>query len=383
MSSSLTMRFQRPVIALSLVAVLCSSAVGQDKGPAPKSAPKANEKNATVAKGETASELDKAIYYVFQAKNNDYWFGSDERGVYRYNGKTLVNFTTKDGLSHNRIRGIQEDKSGNIYFTTSAWDGGRTYAHSISKFDGKTFSTLAVTETTSSDNAWKLHPDDLWFAGPQDSGAVYRHDGKTLHRLEFPKTKAGDEVIAKYPRDKYPNAKFSPYDVYSIFKDSKGNLWFGTALLGICRYDGKSFAWLPDSELRNGSFGTRSIIEDKDGRFWFCNSLHRYDVDLSKPADPKFKAVEGIRDVKDPKKALVGGIMSSTVDNTGALWMATYGEGVWRYDGKGITHYPVKDGEKAIKLFTIHKDNEGVMWLGTHSAGAYRFNGKTFEKFRP
>ena len=74
--------------------------------------------------------------------------------------------------------------------------------------------------------------------------------------------------------------------------------------------------------------------------------------------------------------------MSSTVDRTGALWMATYGTGVWRYDGKSITHYPVKDGDKAITLFSIHQDKQGVMWLGTQSAGAYKFNGKTFEKFR-
>jgi ligand-binding sensor domain-containing protein len=201
--------------------------------------------------------------------------------------------------------------------------------------------------------------------------------------LEFPKTKAGDAHIAKHPRNKYPNIKFSPYDVYSIFKDSKGNLWFGTAILGVCRYDGKSFAWLSESELRNGSFGTRSIIEDKDGRFWFCNTLHRFDVDLSDSAGPRFRKVDGIRDANDPNRLPFGGIMSSTVDNTGALWMATYAEGVWRYDGKTITHHPVKDGGKTNTLFTIQKDNQGVMWLGTHSAGAYKFNGKGFEKFRP
>jgi ligand-binding sensor domain-containing protein len=171
--------------------------------------------------------------------------------------------------------------------------------------------------------------------------------------------------------------------VYSIFKDSKGNLWFGTAILGACRYDGKSFAWMPERELRNGSFGTRSIIEDKSGRYWFCNTLHRYEVDPSNPAEPKFKAADGVRNANDPNTAPIGGIMSSAVDSTGALWMATYGGGVWRYDGKDITHYPVKDGDTAITLFSIHKDNQGVMWLGTHSAGAYKFNGKTFEKFRP
>ena len=379
-------RLGRAGLALALVAALAASVAGQDKSPPAKSTPKAddNDQKPTVAKGETVTELDKAIWYVFQARNNDYWFASKERGVYRYNGKTLVNFTTKDGLATIQLGGFQEDKAGNIYITTSEWDGGRRrYKQSINKFDGKTFSILALPESTSSDNAWKLQPDDLWFAGAQDSGVVYRYDGKLFHRLEFPKTKDGDEHIANHPRTNYPNAKYSPYDVYSIFKDSKGNLWFGTASLGVCRYDGKSFAWLSENELRNGSFGTRSIIEDKDGSFWFSNTLHRYDVDLSDPAGPSFRKEEGIRDAKDPTKSPIGGIMSSTVDNTGALWMATLHDGVWRYYGKSITHYPVTDGDKAITLFSIHQDNQGVLWLGTQSGGAYKLNGKTFEKFRP
>ena len=75
--------------------------------------------------------------------------------------------------------------------------------------------------------------------------------------------------------------------------------------------------------------------------------------------------------------------MSSAVDRRGDLWMATYGEGVWRYDGKDTIHYPVKDDGKAVNLFSIQKDNQGVMWLGTQAAGVYKFNGKSFEKFRP
>ena len=103
-------------------------AAGQDKPAETEQKADSNDKKATAAKGEIVSELGKSVMYVFQAKNNDYWFGSNDRGVYRYDGKTLVNFTTKDGLVSNRIRGIQEDRSGNIYFTT--YEG-------ISKFDGR------------------------------------------------------------------------------------------------------------------------------------------------------------------------------------------------------------------------------------------------------
>lgn len=357
---------------------MCGAVAGQDSGPAAGVTLQAgfsDQKN-TAAKGKIVSALDKAIWHVFQASNNDYWFGSQNRGVYRYNGKTLVNFTTQDGLCDNSLGlgPIQEDMFGNIYFNT---------ASGVSRFDGTSFATLPVTKSHSRTGEWNLQPSDLWFQGAQDAGAIYRYDGNVLHHLEFPKTKEGDEHYRQMPRDKYPNARFSPYDVYTIFKDRAGNVWFGTAILGACRFDGNTFVWLSETELRNGSFGTRSIIEDRDGTFWFCNSLSRYVVDQNDAASPKFRKVAGLRDANNLNKELFGGIMSSTVDRDGVLWMATLREGVWRYDGRNITHYPVKDRDQVINLFSIQTDNHGTLWLGTQESGAYKFNGKTFEKFRP
>ena len=141
-----------------------------------------------------------------------------------------------------------------------------------------TLKPIAATE-------WKKEPDDLWFVGVQDSGVVYRYDGRTLHRLAIPRTKTGEEIIARYPRAKFPNIHHTPYDVYSILKDSKGDMWFGTGNLGALRFDGKSHAWISEKEhtlLSDGPmFGLRSIIEDKDGKFWFTNTLHRYAIDRS------------------------------------------------------------------------------------------------------
>src|SRR5437870_4327719 len=124
--------------------------------------------DSTVVIGDTVAGIDKSIWSIFQDKNNNFWFGSIGQGAYRSDGKTIIHFTTKDGLCHNRIWKIQEDKSGTIYFTT---------AEGISKFDGQTFSTLSVIQSNTSSKEWKLEPDDLWFQGPQDSGVVYRYDG--------------------------------------------------------------------------------------------------------------------------------------------------------------------------------------------------------------
>ena len=194
------------------------------------------------------------------------------------------------------------------------------------------------------------------------------------------------------PESKYPNAKYSPYDVYTIYRDRKGNLWFGTAELGACRYDGKSFDWLYENHLTNvpggGSFGIRSILEDRDGKFWICNTQFRFsiDPDNSKAKEKglvDYKREPGVGDLKTRIGESYLYFQSIVADNQQDLWMAPYAGGVWRYDGKSLTHYPVKDGTQDANMFSIYKDNRGDLWLGTPKAGAYKFNGKSFEKFRP
>ena len=314
-----------------------------------------SDKSATTTVGDTVKELGNNIMLVYQDKKNNYWFGSWESGLYRYDGKTILHYTTKSGLSHNRVEEIKEDKSGNIYVNTSK---------GISKFDGQTFTTLSVADA---DNEWKLEPNDLWFRQGCDSAFVYRYDGNSLHKLQSPK-----------------HSKYSYYyAVYSIYKDSKGNVWFGTNPLGVFRYNGKSIDWITENdvtELHDGpANGVRSIIEDKDGYFWF-NTMYRYNVygkdSLSKgnPQDQVFYSREkGIGSLDGRKDGDSYEYMSIAKDNNNELWMANYIGGVSHYDGKSISHYSVKDGSKEITLFSIYKDNNGDLWLGTHENGAFKF----------
>lgn len=206
----------------------------------------------------------------------------------------------------------------------------------------------------------------------QFEGKVYRYDGKVLHRLQFPVTKLG-------PTYSHPHA------IYTIYKDSKGNIWFGTAALGACRYNGKSFDWISEedvTELHNGpSNGVRSIIEDKDGYFWF-NSAYRYHVYGSDSQKHTFYSREkSIGNLDGNPDSDLWEYLSIARDNNNELWIATYANGVWRYDGKKTAYYPVQSGGEDITLFSIYKDNKGDLWLGSHENGAYKFNGKTFERF--
>jgi|TARA_R110000737_G_scaffold223373_3_gene238407 ligand-binding sensor domain-containing protein len=356
-----------------VVLSLTLSCSGQNKAIESKKA--AQSKNTSLTIGDTISELEKNIWIVFQDQNENYWFGSDGSGVYQYDGETILHFTSKDGLSNDRIRGIKEDNFGNVFITNL---GG------IDKFDGEKFTHLTAIES----NEWELNPDDIWFSilgGPLETGP-YRYDGKTLHHLKFPKHYMEDEYY-----DNHPNKSWSPYEPYTIFKDSKGNIWFGTSNFGLCRYDGKTVSWLYEEHLTmmegGGSFGIRSIIEDRDEKFWICNTNYRYDIQAIPIVEKDkilidYKREKGMENLKSFDGTSYLYFMSAVKDNAGDLWLATYSEGVIKYDGTTTTRYSVKDGEKDVTLFSIYKDKEGNLWLGTHESGVYKFNGNTFGKFK-
>jgi len=330
------------------------------------------------AAGETVSEISKSCLIVFQDRDKNYWFGSDRDGVYRYDGKTITRFTTRHGLSHDQIRGIQQHASGDILITTL---GG------VSKFDGRQFVTLPVTAHNSPDQGWRLDPDDVWLPLRPGQKGPYRYDGKLLHHLKFPKHAFEDGYFANSP-----NLSWSPYEIYCVYRDSRGHMWFGTANFGLCRYNGNSLDWMYEKHLTelegDRMFGIRSILEDQDGAFWICNTQFRFRIAPSTTTGPgngllNYERERGLdlSDTTASEDYLY--FMSITEDEDGDLWMATYGEGVWRYDGKTVTHFPVQDGGQDITLYSVYKDHNGDLWLGTHEAGPYRFNGSTFEPFRP
>ena len=326
--------------------------------------------SSVISPGKVVTKMAPSIMVIYQDAKNTYWFGSMDQGVYQWDGSKLMVYTTEDGLASNRVRSIREDKFGNIYF-----DSGE----GISQFDGDAFNILKVSGNNT--NQWRLNPDDLWFEGNWNENGPYRFDGKNLFHLELSDNKLEDVFHAKFP-----NASFSPYDVYSIYKDREGNLWFGTSTLGVCRYNGQSFDWICEeelTELHDGpALGIRSIIQDKDGNFWFSKPFHRYSIDKNKSTNQgeiEYEMLAGL----DQSQAGFDGFMSVVKDINENLWMATYDQGVWKYDGENVTHYSIREGDKMITLYSIYRDRQNNLWLGSHSSGAYRLNGEKFEKFNP
>jgi ligand-binding sensor domain-containing protein len=211
----------------------------------------------TIEIGITVLGLDKTIWAIYQDKKSNYWFGSKENGVFYYDGQQIQQITVKDGLVSNEIRGFQEDSEGTIFIETE---------RGVSKFDGETFKTLPIANPESPKTDWVLEPNDLWFRIGFNDNGPYRFDGEYLHYLKLPKSL---QEATFYRNNSGTNLR--PYGLYTIYKDRKGVMWFGTASLGVCRYDGKTLSWHYEDQLQTtlegGDFGTRVIYEDKEGKF--------------------------------------------------------------------------------------------------------------------
>jgi ligand-binding sensor domain-containing protein len=200
-----------------------------------------------------SNSIDKNIRSIFQDNNGNYWFGTNGAGVYRYDTKTLTQFTVKDGLADNQVINIQEDDLGNIWFGTGAFR--------ISKFDSTKFTihTNNVKITNGTETDWKSTNNDLWFYA---GGGVFRYSNASLNYLPFDPSSSNAQT----------NAPFSlgRYGVYCILKDKKGNVWFGTQAEGVCRYDGKTLTWFKEKGLAGPA--VLGLFEDSKGSLWFGNN---------------------------------------------------------------------------------------------------------------
>ena len=127
-------------------------------------------------------------------------------------------------------------------------------------------------------------------------------------------------------------------NVWSIIKDKKGNIWFGDN--GLWRYDGSTFTKVSQR-------GAYAIAEDKKGNIWTTGAvnpngqvwaLSRYDAKSFYNKEP------AVTEIMSGGPAFLG-ILAA---NDGSIWFGASGpkSGVYRYDGKTITDFKSKEGQK-------------------------------------
>ena len=345
---------------------------------------------------------NNSVLSMLEDKSGNLWFGKDGGGISKYDGnrveaieaaekrgevipqrtqqdlkrengklvKSFTHFTEKEGLSNNAVS-MLEDKSGNLWF--GMYDGG------VSKYDGKSFTHFTEKEGLSNNTVWSMLEDksgNLWFG---TDGGVNKYDGNRVEAIEAAE-KRGEIIPQRTQQDlKRENGKLvksfthftekeglSKNIVRSILEDKSGNLWFGTYVGGVSKYDGKSFTHFTEKEGLSNNI-VRSILEDKSGNLWFGTDggVNKYDGKSFR----HFTEKEGLSNNK---------VLSMLEDKSGNLWFGTYG-GVSKYDGKSFTHFTEKEGLSNNTVWSILEDKSGNLWFGTNGGGVSKYDGNRVE----
>lgn len=280
----------------------------------------------------TSSLGSLRFWDVLEDSRGNLWVTTTDSGVYYYDhkraaDKSFQHFTTNDGLASNSVMSVYEDKSGVIWFGTGS---------GISRYDpagaaGKSFQ-IFTTKDGLPDNRISTIVEDktgrLWI-GTRGEACFY--DGQTFTVFRNKDGKAFTNV-------------------WGITEDQKGNIWFGATIIenkkgdtlvvttGLWRYDGSDFT-------KVNQRGTSAIIEDKKGNIWTTGAVNpngvgawkllRYDQKSLYDQNPAVTEIMSI-------EKMLCGILEA---EDGSIWFGSL-NGVYRYDGKAITDFKDKEGQK-------------------------------------
>src|SRR6266536_3156657 len=266
--------------------------------------------------------------------------------------------TATDGLSHNKVQCILQDKQGYMWFGT---------VHGLNRYDGYTFKVFenipGDSLSIANDNIISLYQDKndlLWIA---TGFGLFSFDKKTQHETYHATGDSG--------RD----------NIHSILKDKNKDIFWLATERGIKRFDKKTGSVktypLPFPAFNDISKEiTHNLIEDKSGNLWISTS--EWGVYQFNPKTEKFTAYTvNIPDPSSFKSRVITQIME---DADGKIWIG--GEGLAFFDpstkSKSFYTMNTEDAEGIPgKIRALFKSKSGIYWLGTER-GIVKYDPKLY-----
>ncbi len=290
--------------------------------------------NTANSKGLPTNRLDLLV----ETADASLWMTGENHGVIRYQNGAFHNYTSKNGLPGDEIRGLTLAAPENLLCAVSQ--------QGAACFDGEKF--------VAADIGYRL--DESPFPYLDNKGAFWLNEGNRVRRVG----KDGAQQIFPLPKNFLIQHHLNP------FQDSKGNFWVAgdTTLLRFA--GGETEKILPAAGLPVDYI--TAIYEDSHGTLWFGGRSGG----LTVFKDGKFKLLT-------EKDGLISSdINLITGDREGGIWVGTDG-GLMRFSPQIIATYSTSDGLSANNVYPILETRDGAVWIGSwlgkHGLDKYE-NGK-------
>ena len=201
-----------------------------------------------------------------------------------------------------------------------------------------------------------------------------------LNRLD-----RSDGSVMVYKEELFESSSLSVGEVSAILEDSAGTLWIGTSM-GLSRYDPQKGTFESEPALHGMPIG--SIAEDQQGNLWLgtWEGLYRRENGMSTFSPVSLKG--GLQTLRRIQKL--------KLDRTGALWISTQADGLFRLDHAAeagststLIHFPQISSDPSSPggspMMDIYEDPNSTIWMGTVDDGLVRYDrdAQTFDHYIP
>lgn len=352
-----------------------------------------------------APEVNYKIIRNVQFINEKLWVGTqfglfvidEKHNTVSHIRETLAN---PHSLADNVVEKIYEDKEGGIWI--SGYFGGVSYlpnqGMNFEKYtptlEAGTISSKRISALKESENG------DIW-VGTEDGGLnilnpatkSFVHQTQNLVRLNYNMKilsillqkdralvgyfKNGLDIIGLpgYNKSHLTGAQLGLPEAspYALCEDRYGKIWLGNGWgVFVCNNNNMKFERV--KEL--GWIYVYDILEDSEGNIWVAtmgNGVFRY--------DPGTKAIKHFTlKANDPCSLSSNSVSSISETTDGAIWFSTDRGGICRYnrDKDNFTSFSIADGLPDDVAYKILEDKHKNLWFGTNK-GLVRFNPETKE----
>lgn len=290
---------------------------------------------------------------MVEMKSGDLAVGTLEQGLFLLSPDgTYRHFDRQNGLSHDWVRCLCEDREGTLWVGTG---GGGLEALRI-----RTVGMVKV-------------PDDwqgraVLSVTPAAAGGLWvGSEGAGIYRLKL----TGDEkkprvtgLVEPDPgRYVMTNGLYNSF-MWSLLEDVQNRLWVGSWGSGLFLREGENF--LQPTGLESNAVVT-ALYQGSGGALWIgtATGLVRY----QNGARTWFKGRNGeaIHDVR-----------TIVEDSAGNIWFGTLGSGLCRLRNGVVEQFHKEDGLANDSVWSLFAEDEGTVWIGTFGGGLSRYKNGHF-----
>lgn len=254
------------------------------------------------------------------------------------------NYSVKDGVAQSQVYSLLQDSRGYLWMGTRG--GG------LSRYDGINFKTFSVNDGLINNYIFCIKEDqehNIWIG-----------------------TNNG---LSKYNGISFTN--FLPFKdsvqvwIQELDIDAKGRKWLATNT-GVLLLENNKFMNITDL-IKEKRTVINSILVDKSGAIWYGNGegLFKIVENNLKYTLVKFDKSQGL---------IKNSITCIKQDKNGNIWIGTYGDGAYVYDGKKFFRIDYNLELYKQTVLDIYFDTHDNVWFGTlsHGVAEYNTDAKTF-----